>query len=293
MNPSAQLFKAEFFFDHTIHLLVNRYTEDFTVPFHAHDFIEYCYVAEGKGFHHIEQETIPVSKGMLFAIPVGVSHVFRPTSPDAKGNPLIVYNCLFDSHMVDQLTDMLMEQPIQEHLIDLRNRRIPYFSVSDHDGSIESLMQMLYREMSVQGIGSATMLHTLLSQLVVTAYRKNLSNPDKPRSEVANFDQMLQFLKQNMHEAVTLSDLARVSKWSDRHLQRLFQRQTGQSFGSYLQNLRVQKSCELLRSSEHKISSIAERVGYRDMDSFNAVFKKIVGQSPRQYRKLYRPNGSP
>ncbi|WP_139995153.1 AraC family transcriptional regulator [Paenibacillus paridis] len=293
MKPSAQLFKAEFFFDHTIHLLVNRYTEDFTVPFHAHDFIEYCYVAEGKGFHHIEQETIPVSKGMLFAIPVGVSHVFRPTTPDAKGNPLIVYNCLFDSHMVDQLTVMLMEQPIQEHLTDLRNRRIPYFSVSDHDGSIESLVQMLYREMSVQGIGSATMLHTLLSQLVVTAYRKNLSNSDKPRSEVANFDQILQFLKQNMHEAVTLSELARVSKWSDRHLQRLFQRQTGQSFGSYLQNLRVQKSCELLRSSEHKISSIAERVGYRDMDSFNAVFKKIVGQPPRQYRKLYRPNGSP
>lgn len=289
MNHTTQLFKGEVFFQNNLHLWVNRYTEDFTVPFHAHDFIEYCYVAEGKGFHHIERETLPVSKGLLFAIPVGVSHVFRPTSPDSLGNPLIVYNCLFDAHMVNHLSVVLQDPPILEHLTELQNSTSSYFSVFDREGSIESLMQKLYREMSVPSIGSTTMLHTLLSQLVVTVYRHKYTEANKPDMQVANdFDQVIQYLEQHLHEAVTLSDLARISKWSIRHLQRMFQQHTGQSFGSFVQNLRVQKSCELLRGSEHKISSIAELVGYRNIDSFNAVFKKIVGKAPTEYRKLYR-----
>lgn len=288
MNQATQLFKGEFFLQNNLHLLVNRFNEDFVVPFHAHDFIEYCYVAEGKGFHHIENMAIPVSKGVLFAIPVGVSHVFRPTSPHSASNPLIVYNCLFDIHMINQLSIILQDHPIREHLTALTNNTSTYFSVYDRDGSIEHLMQMLFREMSVPIIGSTTMLHLLLSQLIVSVYRLKYAVADKPTTHVSDFSQVIRHLEQNLHESITLSDLSLISKWSIRHLQRLFQQHTGQSFGSHLQNLRVQKSCELLRSSEHKVITIAELVGYRDIDSFNAVFKKVVGQTPVSYRRLNR-----
>lgn len=288
MNKPTQLFKGEVFLQSNLHLLVNRYTEDFIVPFHAHDFIEFCYVAEGKGFHHIENETISVSKGQLFAIPVGISHVFRPSSPDSKGDPLIVYNCLFDSHMVEQLTVILQDQPIREHLAELETSTLSYYSIFDRDGSIESLMQMLYREISVPRIGSTTMLHTLLSQLIVTVYRQKHTESGKTVTQFADFTQVIQYLERNLAETITLSELALMSKWSIRHLQRMFHRQTGQSFGSFLQNLRIQKSCELLRITEYKVSSIAEFVGYHDIDSFNSIFKKIVGKTPTEYRKIYK-----
>ena len=289
MNQSSQLFKSEAFLQDNLHIFVNRYTEDFAVPFHEHDYIELCYVAEGRGFHHIGNDTISVSKGSLFVIPVGVPHVFRPTSPESKVSPLIVYNCLFDNQMVNQLEMMLQDPPIAAFLAELGSSSSPYYSIVDLDGSIESIMQRLFREISVPQTGTMTLLHTLLCQLMVYVYRLLRTEASKSATQLSSFNQVIPYLANNLAETITLYDLAQISKWSTRHLQRMFHRQTGQSFGSYLQSLRVHKSCELLRISEQKISSIAELVGYRDIDSFNAVFKKITGKTPTQYRKMHRP----
>ncbi|MGP3784971.1 helix-turn-helix domain-containing protein [Paenibacillus sp. 1A_MP2] len=52
------------------------------------------------------------------------------------------------------------------------------------------------------------------------------------------------------------------------------------------------KSCELLKNSQHKVSLIAELVGYRDVDSFYAVFKRITGETPQGYRRNFRAKPS-
>ena len=284
MNRINKVFQSQFFLLNNLHMSVNRFTEDFTVPFHEHDFIEYCYVAEGIGFHHIEQETFPVHKGLLFVIPVGVAHVFRPATPDQSSKPPIVYNCLFDNHLADELSSF-QEQPIQEHLSSLGSKTSSYFSVFDRDGSVESIMLQLYREMSVKETGSKTMLYALLSQLIVTVYRIKYGQEENVANESADFNHVILYLEQNFNQAISLSEVSRFSGWSSRHLQRLFQKHTGQSFGSFLQNLRIRKSCEMLRSSSLKIGLISELVGYRSIDSFNVAFKKTVGLTPTEYRK--------
>ncbi|WP_373459706.1 helix-turn-helix transcriptional regulator [Paenibacillus harenae] len=76
-----------------------------------------------------------------------------------------------------------------------------------------------------------------------------------------------------------MSLLASNSKWSVRHLQRLFVRYTGQTLGKYVQDMRIRKSCEQLHHSQLKIITIAENVGYRHLESFNSVFKKIMGET--------------
>lgn len=288
MNRKSALFKNDFFLQNNLHLNINRYAEDFSVPFHSHEFIEYCYVSEGKGFHHIELETFPVHKGMLYVIPVGISHVFRPSSPHNDDEPLIVYNCLFNRQMIDKLSIKIEDASIIDHLATLDNKTQSYFTVYDRDGSIERLMSSLYREMSVQNIGSKTMLQSLLCQLITVVYRLKIANNDKSTTDTADFAGIIQFIEQHLSDPITLTDLSRYSKWSNRHLQRLFLKHFGQPFRSYLQNTRIQKSCQLLRESTYKISMISQLVGYHDSSSFNAVFKKIVGKSPTEYRKLYK-----
>jgi len=288
MNRKNKLFRSESFLQNSLHMHVNRFTEDFTVPYHEHDFIEYCYVAEGSGFHHIGQETYPIHKGWLFAIPIGTAHVFRPSTSERTGKPPVVYNCLFDTSVAAHLS-VLLEQPIQEHLINLGSNASSYFSVFDRDGAIESIMLQLHREMPMKETGSKTMLYALLCQLIVTVFRRKEGDKEKRTNEFAGFNHVISWLDQNYYLPVTLSELSRVAGWSSRHLQRLFVRHTGQSFGSYLQNLRMRKSCELLRSSGMKISMIADSVGYRSIDSFNLAFKKTVGLTPTEYRKSSSP----
>ncbi|ASA23446.1 AraC family transcriptional regulator [Paenibacillus donghaensis] len=284
MKRINKLFESQFLLDPNLHMWVNRFTEDFTVPYHEHDFIEYCYVAEGNGFHHIEQEIFPIHKGQLFVVPIGVAHVFRPVTPARSSKPPVVYNCMIDLHLVAQLS-RFQEQRIQEHLSSLGNKNTSYFSVIDRDGAIENLMVQLQREVSINDPGSITMLHSLLNQLIVIVYRRIHTDADAPATKTADFNHVIHFLEQNFNQAITLTELSRYSGWTTRHLQRLFLKHTGQSFHSLLQHLRIQKSCEMLRNSSLKIGLISELVGYRSIDSFNSVFKRNVGLTPSEYRK--------
>jgi AraC family L-rhamnose operon transcriptional activator RhaR len=86
-------------------LFVNRVHESFELQQHTHDFIEISYVAEGSGAHYIDHTSLTVSKGDLFFIPVGVSHVFRPAST-IQSKPLVVYNCIFTQEWLNHLLNM-------------------------------------------------------------------------------------------------------------------------------------------------------------------------------------------
>ncbi|MGG4147700.1 AraC family transcriptional regulator [Paenibacillus algorifonticola] len=288
MKKPVQWYKGDHFFGNQLPIFVNRYQEDFKVPLHAHDFIEFNFVAEGKGFHHIGDDIVAVSKGVFFTIPVGVPHVFRPTSTDPSQHPLIVYNCLFAPQLLLAMPTLFTDPLLEQYLDELQNGQATYHSIQDHDGSIEKLLVAMYQEFSFSAAGADTYLYTLFLQLVITIHRLRSDNRPLKIKDVSHFNLLIQFMEQHVHEELTLAKLAARSGWSIRHLQRLFLQHTGQTFGNYLNQLRIQKSCEHLRLTQLKISTIAEMVGYSHIDSFNALFKKRVGQTPGQYRKQFR-----
>jgi AraC-like DNA-binding protein len=286
-HPKETL-RRDHFFKNDLQLYVNRATESFNMQLHSHEFIELAYVAVGKGFHYIEDEVQRVHKGQLFVIPLGVSHVFRPTSPETLKDPLIVYNCIFTIELIDSLIPFITDTPIVGFVEGLKKETLTYHSVLDVDTSIEKLFLSLYQEYSLRQKGSSTYLNTLLIQLIVSIYRRENEKLDPRLSKPARFIQVIQYIEQKYAEKITLAHLTDMFQWSERHFQRLFKRHTGQTFNHYLQSLRIQKSCEQLRNSQLHISRIAESVGYRDINSFMTLFKKIVGTTPSGYRQQYK-----
>ncbi len=64
----------------------------------------------------------------------------------------------------------------------------------------------------------------------------------------------------------------------------IFKQETGQSFVEYLTKIRIEKACELLRCTTLRTSEIGAQVGYNDPHYFSATFKKIMGQSPKEFK---------
>ena len=60
----------------------------------------------------------------------------------------------------------------------------------------------------------------------------------------------------------------------------------GGSPPDFINNPRINKACNLLRSTEHSILSISEMAGFHSLSSFNRSFSKIMQQAPRDYRKM-------
>lgn len=83
----------------------------------------------------------------------------------------------------------------------------------------------------------------------------------------------------------SLQSVADTLHVSAQHMSRLFRRETGSTFGSYLTHKRITEAMHLLQNPNLKMYEIAERTGYSTQHYFSGAFKKALGMSPAEYRK--------
>jgi AraC-like DNA-binding protein len=69
------------------------------------------------------------------------------------------------------------------------------------------------------------------------------------------------------------------------HFTRRFEKYTGISPRAFIIQARIESAKSQLRMSEHKISAIAESLGYGDVFHFSKQFKEKTGYSPAEYRR--------
>ncbi len=94
-------------------------------------------------------------------------------------------------------------------------------------------------------------------------------------------------LQAEFNNQIKISELAKESCLTERTFLRRFTKATGITPSEYLQRLRVQKACDLLESSTTTFEQIAYKVGYEDVSAFRKVFIKIMGLTPREFRKRF------
>lgn len=72
---------------------------------------------------------------------------------------------------------------------------------------------------------------------------------------------------------------------SHAHLLRLFKETYGVTLIQYITQKRVELACELLRTTDLSVSSVAYSCGFSDENHFMKTFKKLIGQSALRYRR--------
>lgn len=64
-----------------------------------------------------------------------------------------------------------------------------------------------------------------------------------------------------------------------------FKKHVGVKFKEYLTNYRINEAEKLILTTDYKVYEIAQAVGFGDYRHFREVFKKVKGQTPRDYKK--------
>lgn len=106
----------------------------------------------------------------------------------------------------------------------------------------------------------------------------------------ANFEKnsafygIMDFCTHNFTEQITLDSVAERLHLSKYYVSHLINRKLGQNFNEYINNLRINEACALLRETDKKIAEISEEVGFGTIRSFNRSFKQITDLSPAEYR---------
>ena len=93
-----------------------------------------------------------------------------------------------------------------------------------------------------------------------------------------------QFIQEHHAEMLSLGAVAKVVHTSVFYFCKLFRKVTGINFTEYVSRVRIEKAKNLLLNPNLRISEIAYEVGFQSLTHFNRVFKKLIGQSPTEYR---------
>ena len=103
-----------------------------------------------------------------------------------------------------------------------------------------------------------------------------------------------EYIHERQTENLRLGHVAKHVNTSTFYFCKIFRKATGINFTDYLSRVRIEKSKNLLLNPNLRVSEIAFEVGFQSLTHFNRVFKKILGQSPTEYRaQLLGPNGKP
>lgn len=96
---------------------------------------------------------------------------------------------------------------------------------------------------------------------------------------------VMDYIKSHHGSKITLEEIASSVHLSGSHLSGLFRKETGQTISAYINHVRIEKSKQLLKTSEIPIAQIGALCGFEDQSYFTRVFKQQTGLSPKKYRQ--------
>ncbi|MFD2334461.1 response regulator [Cohnella sp. GCM10020058] len=94
-----------------------------------------------------------------------------------------------------------------------------------------------------------------------------------------------QYIRERLHEPLSLADIGREVCVSVSYLSRLFREQTGGTFLEFLTGQRIERAKELLSGPGVKVYEVAEQVGYGSWKHFSRIFKEATGMTPAEYKQ--------
>lgn len=123
--------------------------------------------------------------------------------------------------------------------------------------------------------------HELTQVLSNLIHQKAYSNNDRVQ-------ELMNYICEHSSEALDLAEVAKVFNFNYNYLSSYFNLHSEEGFSDYLNKIRIEKACELLKNAMFSIAEISEKVGYSDQSYFSRVFKKITGRTPSSYRRAYQ-----
>lgn len=94
----------------------------------------------------------------------------------------------------------------------------------------------------------------------------------------------IEFINEHYMEPLTLKKMASVVGLSPNYFSNLFTSEIRQGFVSYLNNTRIEKAKHLLTQDDLLVYEVANYVGFDDEAYFSRIFKKVTGESPKEWR---------
>ncbi len=254
---------------------------------HVHDCLELNLVNRGEGSYIINGKKYPIKQGDIFVINNQEPHmaVHEDNGENALELTVVVFDVEFlwrNKGIGQFLTPFLSRKEQFSHRIST--------DVQNYE-RMKELLRTIAEEYVQQEKSWELAVESLLSYLLTLLYRcydqkQELEEEGKDFQKMyTRISAVFEYIGEHFKENIKLEELAQLVSLSPHYLCKCFKKVTGRTIFAYMEQMRVQYSCYLLRTTRTSIMDIAMESGFNTVSYFNRVFKKYNGQTPGEYRK--------
>ena len=240
-----------------------------TDTMHLHGFYEIIWFQKGSGTHYVDFNQYAIAPGTIIFISPGQIHSFD-TKHDQEGYVLKICAELFDDFV-----------------------SLSCVTVQDKDSAaLEMLIGAMQEELKKEdSLGHREALHALVKLFVIMVRRSYAEiNPSAPNPHKVSYKAFLNFRKlieENYCRLHTVKDYASLLNVSSKTLTLYVNECSKYSPLELINNRIILEAKRLLRYSVLSVKEIAFRLGFEDPSYFAKFFKRLVKQSPADYRESF------
>lgn len=245
-------------------------------PLHAHDYFEIFIITHGSALHTFNGETQNLDEGTLCLIAPYEQHQFH----QSDGGPVHFNLAVKEDKFKDLCNSLdpaiyskLLERP---RMYRMKPREYEYFKLLSE--------LLLSSEESEAAMLTKTILINAISCLVT------FSGESEQQPEW--FRAFCEKIKSSEYFLQPINQLYKLVPYSQPILNSTFKQFMGETLISHLTKLRINYAANLLACSNYSILEISEMTSYNSLSHFNHTFKRTLGYTPSEYRRMYGKKGN-
>jgi AraC-like DNA-binding protein len=237
-----------------VRTFVVRHTRDYVIPLHAHDWHQLIYASEGVMWVQTAQGDWVVPPSRAVWVSAGIEHGIE------MSGSVHVQTLYLSRRVSSALPDRCCAVNVSPLLRELIRHTVALGWLDKKDPVKARLIGVL--------VDQLTALPTIPLELPW---------PTDERAQRAAI-----WLRAHPGEPGSNEQVAKRAAVSLRTMERLFQKETGMTFGKWRQRLRMLHALRLL-AANRPVTTVALDVGYESPSAFIAMFKRTLGVTPRHY----------
>ena len=255
---------------------------------HYHQEFELSFITEGSGRRIVGDSVEEFHPGDLIFIGPKIPHVWisehsNPGQP--SGRTLESVYMLFGYDILPEGLTSLPEFTHVNHAIKYSQRGLRITGHTLNQVSrimlqlpyLDAMKRLMYFYEIMDLIGKCETGNFLASDSYVKS---------KFQTNNSRIKKIHEYLMKNYREEINLEEIAYLVHMAPASLCRFFKSSTGLTVFEYLNKIKIDYSCKLLLNTELSIVNISYDCGFNNLSHFNKQFRKFLGQTPSQFRRL-------
>ncbi len=269
--------KVDICMDTDVCVIVSGSTIDFPEKAqHVHDSYEFTIPYTVMPYLQLGKDHYVGEKDKIYPINSGQAH-----------GP---YGSMFNTHLLSLNID---SDFLNEIAFSIYGKSNVYFKQGNYSfgNDLKALIKMFVEEYRDSRPGRKLTLKCLSTQIAVHMFRQIDSNmpflfSSDCNTAKKNIDRAIEYLRNQYDGKYSLDETAGMAHLSPYHFIKVFKSYTGKTPYEYLMHVKIEKAKELLTAHNLSITEICFMCGFNNPSNFATLFKRKVGVTPSQYRKI-------